>query len=124
MGSKSSLPALRSLDSNGDNLLDSADHLFADILVWQDFNLDGVSQPGELASLDQLAITSLSLDLEVADRTVDGQHVFAYGTFTLATCPAGAFIAVALGNRASNVDVHAPVLPSLSWTLIDSTFIF
>ena len=123
-GFDNSVEALRSLDSNGDNLLDSADHLFADILVWQDFNLDGVSQPGELASLDQLAITSLSLDLEVADRTVDGQHVFADGTFTFATGTAGAFIAVALGNSESNIDFHAPVLPSLSWTLIDSTFIF
>ena len=83
-----------------------------------------MSQPGELASLDQLAITSLSLDLEVADRTVDGQHVFADGTFTFATGTAGAFIAVALGNSESNIDFHAPVLPSLSWTLIDSTFIF
>ena len=53
--------ALRALDSNADNVLDSKDPVFAKLLVWVDANQDGVSHPTEVASLAHHGIRSISL---------------------------------------------------------------
>lgn len=48
-------------DSNHDGVLDAADADFAKFGVWQDANQNGVSDPGEFASLTQLGIASIAL---------------------------------------------------------------
>jgi len=52
---------LAAYDSNGDGKITMADAVWASLQVWQDKNRDGVTQDGELKTLDQLGITELSL---------------------------------------------------------------
>ncbi len=47
------------LDSNSDGLVTAADARFADIRVWQDSDMNGVSTPAELHSLLELGITAI-----------------------------------------------------------------
>ncbi len=53
--------ALAAYDSNHDNKITSADAQFANLRVWIDTNMDGVSQASELHTLSELKITSISL---------------------------------------------------------------
>ena len=53
--------ALSALDSDGNGVIDGFDRAFGELLVWQDSDQDGVSQEGELFSLDELSIKSISL---------------------------------------------------------------
>lgn len=54
--------ALSTLDSNKDNVINNQDIAFNQLKVWRDFNQDGTTQTGELFTLDELDIASLSLD--------------------------------------------------------------
>jgi len=54
--------ALAELDGNADGKLDAADAAFGQLKVWVDANADGVSQAGELKSMDELKITAISVD--------------------------------------------------------------
>ncbi|WP_248282006.1 calcium-binding protein [Parazoarcus communis] len=65
--------ALAQHDSNGNGAFDAYDALWSDIRVWRDLNQDGVSQAGELFTLAELGIASISLSY--ANSTV----VDAYG---------------------------------------------
>ncbi len=53
--------ALAAMDANGDGLISSADAGWADLQVWVDENSDGVTQSGELHSLDSLGIAQMDL---------------------------------------------------------------
>ncbi len=59
--SQDGFAALRALDSNGDGVIDAQDAGFGTLVVWQDLNGDGVCQPGEVSTLAQLGVASLSL---------------------------------------------------------------
>ena len=64
--------ALGDLDVNGDGKVDATDPAFASLRVWQDVDGDGVSTPGELQSLADSGVRSLSTSY--LDSTgVDGQ---------------------------------------------------
>ncbi len=60
-GAQSDLEGLAAFDSNGDGLLDAADAQFGAFLVWQDSNQDGISDPGELKTLAEAGVASISL---------------------------------------------------------------
>ena len=49
-------------DAPKDNVINSADKVFARLLVWRDKNSDGVSQKEELISLEKAGIESISLE--------------------------------------------------------------
>ncbi|MCX6118381.1 MAG: hypothetical protein NT027_12620 [Proteobacteria bacterium] len=53
--------ALAQYDSNKDGAISAEDTKFADLVVWQDKNEDGISQKSEIKSLKNLQIKSLSL---------------------------------------------------------------
>ena len=73
---------LSELDSNADGVIDKADERFAELLVWQDVNEDGISQADELKSLTEAGIVSISLTHEsVTDQQGDGQ-LARRGSFT------------------------------------------
>ena len=48
-------------DANLDGVIDAADAVFADLRVWQDADRDAVTDPGELKTLTELGIESISL---------------------------------------------------------------
>ncbi len=49
------------MDSNHDGVIDGKDAQFGDLRVWIDANADGVSQAGELKTLSELHIASLTV---------------------------------------------------------------
>ena len=78
------LDALASLDSNGDGVIDANDAEFGALRVWVDANSNGVTDAGELFTLADLGIPSISLATSAGSGAIDGQNVLANGTFTYA----------------------------------------
>lgn len=68
-GSKASdgYQVLQELDLNGDGVIDSQDAVFAELQLWQDKNSDGVAQAGELKSLQDAGVASLSTAAQTSD---------------------------------------------------------
>jgi hypothetical protein len=62
---KDGYAALRELDTNNDGLIDKNDAAFAELKVWVDSNSDGRTGSGELKSLQELNISSISAVAEV-----------------------------------------------------------
>ncbi|WP_226595807.1 calcium-binding protein [Marinobacter nauticus] len=54
--------ALRELDSNEDGVIDASDELFGDLRLFQDLDQDGLTDEGELLSLEEAGIDQLFLD--------------------------------------------------------------
>jgi hypothetical protein len=61
--------ALAALDSNQDGKIDAQDPAYSQLRVWVDSDTDGVSQPGELHTLSQLGIDSISLNWTTINTT-------------------------------------------------------
>ncbi|MFC5771594.1 calcium-binding protein, partial [Thauera sinica] len=64
--------ALRDLDSNGDGTFDAADAQFGNVRLWRDLDQDGVSDAGELMSLGDAGIASISLQVSRTTKTLAG----------------------------------------------------
>lgn len=76
---------LSSYDDNSDNVIDSSDIIFEQLLVWQDKNEDGVSSENELHKLSELGIVSISLDA-IEQTQMDNDNIVAdSSTFLLDT---------------------------------------
>ncbi len=54
--------ALRELDSNEDGVIDANDELFSELRIFQDLNQNGLTDEGELSSLEDAGIDQLFLD--------------------------------------------------------------
>ncbi|WP_449325417.1 putative Ig domain-containing protein [Sphingorhabdus arenilitoris] len=78
------LTALRSLDNNGDGVVDDDDARFGELRVWRDRNGNGRTDGGELLTLEQAGITSFTLGSTAADGRVKvGKNiVLATSSFT------------------------------------------
>lgn len=75
--------ALADLDENGDGKVDAADSAFAKLRVWRDLNQDGISQEGELLTLDEAKVKALNLANQNADRDLgNGNSLAEEGTYT------------------------------------------
>jgi VCBS repeat-containing protein len=75
--------ALAQQDSNGDGVVSSSDAHFADLRVWQDLNQDGISQAGELKTLDELGIASINVGKTEHSKVLPGGNEIAdLGTYT------------------------------------------
>lgn len=61
---------LRELDSNDDFVINKKDPAFSKLLLWNDKNGDGISQPNELFTLRQKGVTSISLRYTKATQPV------------------------------------------------------
>ncbi len=67
------MEAVRALyDSNADGVLSSADTEFSKFRIWQDFDQDGVSDAGELRTLNEAGIVSVSLISDGIEEAVNG----------------------------------------------------
>jgi len=59
-------------DDNGDGLIDQADAIYDELLLWVDANADGVTDPGELSTLQQLDIVAIDLTPTPVDPAAEG----------------------------------------------------
>ncbi len=90
----SGVAALASLDSNGDGKIDASDEAFSKLQVWVDADNDGVSDAGELSSLADHHVASISLSTDQSGGLEDGQTIFAEGEFTFDDGSTGNFLEV------------------------------
>jgi len=75
--------ALKELDDNGDGKVDTADSAFAKLRVWRDLNQDGISQEGELLTLNEAKVKALNLANKNTDRDLgNGNSLAEEGTYT------------------------------------------
>ena len=100
----SGVAALATLDDNADSMIDSSDASFGDLRVWQDLNHDGISDAGELASLEDHGIAGIDLNATPSDAEIDGQAVLSQGSFSYADGTTGTFVEVALDTALGEAD--------------------
>lgn len=75
--------ALKELDDNGDGKVDAADSAFAKLRVWRDLNQDGISQEGELLTLEEAKVKALNLAHKNGNRDLgNGNTLAEEGTYT------------------------------------------
>ena len=77
----SSLDSLNSIDSNNDDLINYQDELFDQVRIWQDLNSDGISNIGELSTLNEVSIESISLLAEIMEDEIEGNSINAKGSY-------------------------------------------
>ncbi|PYF01795.1 Ca2+-binding RTX toxin-like protein [Rhodopseudomonas faecalis] len=83
---QSGFAQLSQLDFNGDGKITRADVLWSELKVWQDYDRDGVTDPGELKTLDQLGIVTLDLAAAAIDITTpQGARLTGVGDVTFET---------------------------------------
>lgn len=63
--------ALAKYDLNHDGKIDKNDPIFSQLRLWSDVNNDGVSEPGELYSLDQMGIVEIDLQYDTRYKETD-----------------------------------------------------
>jgi Ca2+-binding RTX toxin-like protein len=75
---------LKTLDTNNDNAITSADNDFATLKVWRDLNQDGVSQSTELFTLSSLGITSIRATAASSSQvSANGNGFYYQSTFLM-----------------------------------------
>ena len=75
--------ALADLDDNSDGKIDAADKAFSSLRVWRDLNQDGISQEGELLTLEQAKVRSLNTQFRNTNRSLgDGNTLAQEGSYT------------------------------------------
>ena len=67
--------ALAALDSNGDGVVSAADSGWKDLRVWTDTNSDGISEAGELKTLDSLGISKLNVAATATNAKDNGNWI-------------------------------------------------
>jgi hypothetical protein len=74
--------ALAALDVNHDGVINAQDPGFASLEVWTDTNGNGVTDPGELHTLAELGITSITLTTQSVDQALGGNLIAEVATYT------------------------------------------
>jgi hypothetical protein len=101
----SGFAALADLDSNHDGQFSSADAQFANVRLWRDLDQDGISDTGELQSLADAGIASISLSSTATNIPLTGGNVqSAAGTYTRTNGTTGALGEFTTGNT-GNLDL-------------------
>ncbi len=73
---------LERLDTNGDGVIDASDEAFSKLRVWRDLNQNGVSDDGELVTLEEAGITSISLSSSALGVNNNGHTAAREATFS------------------------------------------
>jgi hypothetical protein len=105
-GFADSVQALKSLDENSDGLIDLHDAAFDKLRVWIDADRDGVSQEGELRSLADLGIESIDVNADSVSYLLDGQKVFAEGSYKTTSGDTRAYVGVEFDTGAVAVQTE------------------
>ncbi|HIJ85924.1 MAG TPA: hypothetical protein HPQ00_17210, partial [Magnetococcales bacterium] len=95
----SGMEALSLLDENDDHIFDFQDIAYSDVLVWQDKNQDGFSDKGEMLSLAQRGIVSVSLDTVGDGEWKGSNQILTEGHFAFADGRSGELQEVAFYYR-------------------------
>lgn len=94
----SDLDGLRAVfDTNRDGRISASDAQFSQLRIWQDKNGNGITDSGELRTLTQAGIASLSLTSAATDWASGGNRVRGFTTFTRADGSQGMAADVELG---------------------------
>ncbi|MBB3539883.1 VCBS domain-containing protein [Rhizobium sp. BK399] len=101
------LAALATLDSNHDGKIDAADEAFSKLTVWQDLNHNGITDSGELSSLSDHSISSISLDANASNSEINGQSILADGSYTLTDGSTGHFVEVAFDTTLGGSNAYS-----------------
>lgn len=73
--------ALKAIDDNHDNIIDTLDSAFASLKVWTDTDGDGATDAGELHTLSELNITSINISSTPHNENVNGNTLGAIASF-------------------------------------------
>ncbi|WP_326937897.1 calcium-binding protein [Frateuria sp. Soil773] len=73
--------ALADLDSNADGIVDASDVAFASLKVWRDLNGNGISEAGELYTLEQVGVVALSTGYVAGGAAVAGGELIGSGSY-------------------------------------------
>ena len=95
-----SFSQLAAMDTNGDGVINSSDSDFGDIVVWQDENNDGIAQSGEIETLAEAGIVSISLTTSPADLAVNGSTVTGTAVATMSDSTTREVASVSLDTSA------------------------
>ncbi len=100
-GAKTDLEGLAAFDSNADGKLDGEDARFAEFRLWFDNNGNGITDAGELLSLAQAGVTSISLaGTPTGDEVITGRNiVYNTGSFTRANGTTGKLLDTGLAFK-------------------------
>ena len=115
---------LAGYDANLDGKIDASDGVFSSLAVWQDYNQNGVTDAGELKSLSELGIVSISLShgAPSTSTVIGGNTISQVGSFTRADGSTGGIADVLLGLNETNsrwlgdnsISTAAAALPQLA----------
>jgi hypothetical protein len=124
-GATSDMAALRSLfDGNHNGLLDPGDARWSEFRIWQDANGDGVSQAGEVKTLDAWGIASIGLEpAGPATLFSDGSAIHGLASFTRTDGTTGAAGDVSLAYQHGAADTPAmmgPAFGDMIWRHVDA----
>jgi T1SS-143 domain-containing protein len=92
----SGMAALSTLDTNHDGKIDASDAAYSQLAVWQDLDHNGITDAGELTTLANDGISSISLSTTASSATIAGQSVLSEGSFINADGSTGHLSEVAL----------------------------
>src|SRR5262249_54541711 len=82
-GAQTDLQGLAAFDSNGDGQISTLDALWGELRVWRDANGNGVSDDGEVRSLEQAGVQSISLASDQQFSTSGGNVINGRTTVTM-----------------------------------------
>jgi hypothetical protein len=112
-------------DGNRNGQLDPGDARWSEFRVWQDANGDGVSQAGEVQTLDAWGITSIGLQpAGPAKLFSDGSAIQGLAGFTRTDGSTGAAGDVSLAYQHGAIDtpgMMGPALGDMIWRHVDAT---
>lgn len=103
-----SFAAMKALDKNGDNVLNSLDACWSKMKVWVDSNGTATFVAGSLKTMDQMGIASINLNATRTNRADNNNKILDESTFTWKTGGTGNIAGVDFNFHASSVITPTP----------------
>jgi len=86
---KNGFEALREFDTNGDGVIDERDPIWSRLMLWQDLNHNGISEPNEILPIAGSGVTSIDLHDHWSGRRDTSGNLFKYESLVSITDSAG-----------------------------------
>ncbi|MGV1908198.1 calcium-binding protein [Agrobacterium cavarae] len=100
--------ALRAFDTNGDGAVDVKDARFVDLRIWRDLDGNGLSEAGEISSLEAHRIASINVDAIASTTIRAGNQVAFEGAFTFIDGSVGQAEAILFNTNPANSRWNMP----------------